>query len=199
MTAAAALARHRSRPRQILAETLSARGLFMALLIAGLLFLIVLPVVALVLGSFLPTPPRALSVDWSGLTLGNYREILTAGGFLDLLRVTLAAAVIGTAGAMLIGSGLAWLATRTDVPGRRLLEWIAILPMFVPPLVGAFAWDILASPRSGIINIALRSFGIGAAVDIYSFGGIGFVFADLLRALCASLRCRRAAQHGPGA
>jgi iron(III) transport system permease protein len=177
VTAAAALARHRSRPRQILAETLSARGLFMALLIAGLLFLIVLPVLALVLGSFLPTPPRALSVDWSGLTLGNYREILTGGGFLDLLRVTLAAAVIGTAGAMLIGSGLAWLATRTDVPGRRLLEWIAILPMFVPPLVGAFAWDILASPRSGIINIALRSFGIGAAVDIYSFGGIGFVFA----------------------
>ena len=33
----------------------------MALLIAGLSFLIVLPVLALILGSFLPTPPRALA------------------------------------------------------------------------------------------------------------------------------------------
>jgi iron(III) transport system permease protein len=149
----------------------------MALLVAGLVFLIVLPVLALILGSFLPTPPRALAIDWSGLTLANYREILSDGGFLVLLRVTLAAAVIGTAGALVIGSGLAWLAIRTDVPGRSLLESIAILPMFVPPLVGAFAWDILASPRSGIINIALRSIGVEVGVNIYSFGGIGFVFA----------------------
>ncbi len=33
------------------------------------------------------------------------------------------------------------------------------MPMFVPPLVGAFAWDILASPRSGIINVLLRAVG----------------------------------------
>jgi iron(III) transport system permease protein len=149
----------------------------MALLLAALFFLIVLPVLALILGSFLPTPPRALNIDWAGLTLANYREILADGGFLALLRVTLAAAVIGTAGALVIGSGLAWLAIRTNVPGRSLLENIAILPMFVPPLVGAFAWDILASPRSGIINIALRSLGIEGGVNIYSLGGIGFVFA----------------------
>ena len=149
----------------------------MALLLAGLSFLIVLPVLALFLGSFLPTPPRAFNIDWAGLTLANYREILADGGFLALLRVTLAAAVIGTTGALVIGSGLAWLAIRTNVPGRSLLENIAILPMFVPPLVGAFAWDILASPRSGIINIALRSLGIEGGVNAYSLGGIGFVFA----------------------
>ncbi|MGC1575572.1 MAG: iron ABC transporter permease, partial [Beijerinckiaceae bacterium] len=162
---------------RLLAAASSPRGVFMALLLAGLSFLIVLPVLALFLGSFLPTPPRAFNIDWAGLTLANYREILADGGFLALLRVTLAAAVIGTTGALVIGSGLAWLAIRTNVPGRSLLENIAILPMFVPPLVGAFAWDILASPRSGIINIALRSLGIEGGVNVYSLGGIGFVFA----------------------
>ena len=177
MTALAAFSAKRSRAARLLAEALSGRGLFMALLLAGLAFLIILPVFALVIGSFLPTPPRALAIDWSGLSLANYREILAGGGFLALLRVTLSAAVIGTAGALIIGTSLAWLAIRTDVPGRTFLENIAILPMFVPPLVGAFAWDILASPRSGIINIALRSIGLEGGLNIYSFGGIGFVFA----------------------
>jgi iron(III) transport system permease protein len=177
VTAALALRTSRSHTTRLFARALSPRGLFVTLLLAILTFLIVLPVLSLILGSFLPTPPRALNIDWSGLSLANYREILAGGGFLALLRVTLAAAVIGTVGALVIGSSLAWLAVRTDVPGRSLLENIAILPMFVPPLVGAFAWDILASPRSGIINIALRAIGLEGGVNIYSFGGIGFVFA----------------------
>ena len=93
------------------------------------------------------------------------------------MGTTVGAALIGTAGAIVIGAGLAWLAIRTDVPGRPLLEAISIMPMFVPPLVGAFAWDILASPRSGILNIALRALRYRGVVNIYSFGGIGFVFA----------------------
>ena len=177
MTGLAASTSRRSPSRRLFASAFSPRGAFVACLLAALTFLIVLPVLALVIGSFLPTPPRALAIDWSGLTLANYREILGEGNVLALLRVTLAAAVIGTAGALVIGASLAWLAIRTDVPGRSLLENVAILPMFVPPLVGAFAWDILASPKSGIINIALRSLGLDAALNIYSFGGIGFVFA----------------------
>jgi len=156
---------------------LTAGRLFVAALLLLLGVLIVLPIGVLVLGSFLSEPPRALNVDWSGLTLANYVEVLSAGGFAGLLGTTVGAALIGTAGAIAIGTALAWLAVRTEVPGRRILEAVAIMPMFVPPLVGAFAWDILASPRSGIINIALRALGVSGAIDIYSFSGIGFVFA----------------------
>src|SRR5207302_9325763 len=130
------------------------------------IFLIVVPVFTLVLGSFLASPPRALQFDWSGVTLQNYVEVLTRGGFPVLLATTLAAALVGTAGAVAIGAGLAWLAIRTDVPGRRVLEIVAITPMFVPPLVGAFAWDILASPRSGILNILGRALGIPSLLNI---------------------------------
>ena len=149
----------------------------MVALFALLAVLIVLPVGVLVLGSVLSDPPRALHVDWSGLTLRNYADVVQAARFAPVVAATLGAAFVGTLGATGLGAGLAWLAVRTDVPGRRVLDSVAVMPLFVPPLIGAFAWDILASPRAGIINIALRSWGVPLGVNIYSFGGIGFAYA----------------------
>jgi len=150
---------------------------FVTLLLVVTSLLIVLPVAVLAIGSFLSEPPRALHFAFSGLTFGNYIAVLGSPGFWRLLATTITLAVVGTAGAVVFGVALAWLAVRTDVPGRRILEAVAITPMFIPPLVGAFAWDILASPKSGIINILARSIGIPQAVNVYSLTGIGFVFA----------------------
>lgn len=147
------------------------------LLSAILIVLVVLPISVLVIGSFLSEPPRALRFDWSGLTLANYVAVLTEGGFASLLGTTLGVSTAGTIGAVVIGTSLAWLAVRTDVPGRRVLESVAILPMLVPPLVGAFAWDILGSPRSGLINVFLRSLSLPSLVSVYSYSGVAFVFA----------------------
>lgn len=150
---------------------------FVAVLIVVMFVLIVLPLLVLLLGSFLSDPPRALRFNWAGLTFNNYIEILTRGTFTSLLGTTLFAALLGTIGAVLIGTSLAWLAVRTDAPGRRMLQAVAIMPMFIPPLVGAFAWDILASPKAGIINIVLTSLDLPNLVNIYTMGGITFVFA----------------------
>jgi len=147
------------------------------LLLIVLGVLIILPVAVLAIGSFLATPPRALHFDLAGATLANYRAAFAEDGFLRLLGATVGLAVLGTIGAVAIGAALSFLSVRTDVPGRRALEAVAVMPMFVPPLVGAFAWDILASPRSGIINVLLRAVGITHGVNVYSVGGIAFVFA----------------------
>lgn len=156
-------------------RTLGTVGVGALLLLLGAL--IVLPVGVLLLGSFLSEAPRALRFDWSGLTLANYRDVVAAAGFAPLLAVTVGAAFAGTAGAALLGASLAWLAVRTDVPGRRALDVVAVMPLFVPPLVGAFAWDILASPRAGILNIVLRAMGVSVTLNIYTFGGIAFAYA----------------------
>ena len=154
-----------------------ASRLFVGALLLLLLALIVLPVGVLVLGSFLSAPPRALHIDWSGLTLHNYAAVLHAEGFGAVLATTLGAALAGTAGATAIGVTLAWLAVRSDVPGRRVLDAVAVMPLFVPPLVGAFAWDILASPRSGILNVVLRALGAPVTLNIYSVSGVAFAYA----------------------
>ena len=155
---------------------MSGRVVMLALL-AITAVLIVMPIGVLGIGSFLTDPPRAMHFDWSQLTLGNYSAILDSQGFGLMLARTLGAALGGTVGAVVIGVGLAWLTTRTDVPGRGGLSAVAVMPMFVPPLVGAFAWDILASPRSGMINILLRSAGISFNFNAYTVAGITFVFA----------------------
>lgn len=146
-------------------------------LLVLLLGLIVLPVGVLLLGSVLSEAPRALRVDWSGLTLGNYAAVFAAAGFWPLVAATMGTALAGTGGAAAIGAGLAWLATRTDIPGRRVLDVVAVMPLLVPPLVGAFAWDILASPRSGILNIVLRAIGAPFTLNIYTVWGVAFADA----------------------
>jgi iron(III) transport system permease protein len=149
----------------------------MAVLLAIVSVLIIFPIMVLVIGSFLSEPPRALHFDWSGVTLRNYIELVVSPGFADLIGNTLVSAISGTAGAVVIGSISAWLAVRSDLPGRRAVEVIALLPMFVSPLVGAFSWDILASPHSGLLNLFGRAIGLPFGFDIYSLSGIAFVFA----------------------
>jgi iron(III) transport system permease protein len=55
--------------------------------------------------------------------------------------------------AMVLGVGLAFLATRTDVPGGRYLGVLALLPLLVPPFILVVGWVALADPNAGYINI----------------------------------------------
>lgn len=57
---------------------------------------------------------------------------------LVLRSLGLAAAVTG-AGAV-VGVSLAWLVTRTDLPGRRVWAVLAALPLAMPSFVAAYAW-----------------------------------------------------------
>jgi len=85
---------------------------------------------------------------------------------------------IATIMAVLIGLVLAWILTRTAIPGRARLERLMELPYYMTPLVGALAWGVLASPRTGFINQAGRLFGYESdLVDIYSPFGIAWVMA----------------------
>ena len=47
---------------------------------------------------------------------------------------------MATVMAILIGFTLAWILTRTNVPGRDKLERLMELPYYMTPLVGALAW-----------------------------------------------------------
>ena len=51
-----------------------------------------------------------------------------------------------------------------------------MLPLFVPPLVAAVAWSILASPRTGLLNTFLAAMGIDWRFNAYSMGGLICIF-----------------------
>lgn len=76
---------------------------------------------------------------------------------------TLVTGVIAGICALLLGSILAWLVVRTDLPGKRLLRPVLILPYMVPAFAIALAWEILfKSPSVGGnpgLFLALLGFG----------------------------------------
>src|SRR6185295_6746783 len=111
-------------------------------------FLVLLPLVFLVEESLNVGDPMAFPPIEFGIA--NYISIFSE----DFKTVwnTLVIAVMATVMAIVIGFVLAWILTRTNVPGREKLERLMELPYYMTPLVGALAWAVLASPRSGFFN-----------------------------------------------
>jgi iron(III) transport system permease protein len=113
-------------------------------------------------------PPTAYGLDnYAALT--NYQTIIV-----NTLVVTFAATVM----ALLFGFLTAWTLTRTNVPFRRTLEQLMVVPYYVTPLLGALAWSFLGAPESGFVNQLWRRLGgEGALIDITSPWGIAWVMA----------------------
>jgi iron(III) transport system permease protein len=112
-------------------------------------------------------------------TVEHYLSTATS---LDTYKVLLNSLIIvggKTILAGIIAVGLAWLVTRTDVPCRTLVEIVAPLPFFVPGLLSAIGWAMLANPRNGTLNqLAAGVFGLEQGpFNIYSYGGLIFVMA----------------------
>ncbi len=74
----------------------------------------------------------------------------------------------------IIGTLFAWLVTRTDLPFKRAMKLLFLVPFMLPAFIGALAWKMLLSPRAGYINrLFMDVFGFdGPLFDIYSYAGI---------------------------
>lgn len=104
---------------------------------------------------------------------GQHLPALLEGDVLEAGRNSLVSAVLSAAGAVALGTLLAVLLERTDLPFRRALRLVALSPMLVPPFVGAIAWIGIAGPTSAI-NLWWRELS-GAPLWVV-YGGDGVVF-----------------------
>lgn len=81
-----------------------------------------------------------------------------------LLRTLLLATTVAGVCAAL-GTGLAWLVTRTDLPARRVLRVVLVLPLVIPSFVGAVALQGAFAP-GGLLD---RSLGVSAPDRLEGF------------------------------
>ncbi len=89
---------------------------------------------------------------------------------------TLKISCLATAIAGSLGVSLAWLVARTDMPFARIFDPLNMLPFYLSSVVGALSWQVIASPKIGLLNKWLEPlFGASPLVNIYSITGIGFV------------------------
>ena len=145
--------------------------------------LVVTPLIALVVGSFLVLDDLGFSTEWG---LENYREMFQGHvirrAFFNTLLVSTGATLLAT----FLGVSLAWINARTNCPQRDRLEPMNLIPFFLSPFVGAIAWHNLASPKVGMLNhLARNLLGIEVALlNVNNLFGIiwvtGIFFTPLI-------------------
>ena len=121
--------------------------------------------------------------DAGSPTLANYRQLVVDPAFVRPLWTTLwTSAAVGIA-CVAAAAPMAWLVTRTDVPGKRWWRTLILASFVTPPFLGAFAWVLLGGPNAGLINQAyyalrgVKPFEASPLLDIFSAGGMVFVTA----------------------
>ena len=146
-----------------LGDASRARGLGLRLLVVALALPFAAPLAYLVVRNV--DEGGAWSTVSDGALLAPLgRSLLLAGS------VAAAAGVVGTAAA--------WLVTRTDLPGRRVLRLLLPLPLVLPSFIGAFAL-IAAFAPGGLLERALSPLGVSGLPSVEGFAG-AFVVLTLL-------------------
>ena len=103
-----------------------------------------MPAVAAGVVALLPLVYLAVRASEGGLAVAAEVLLRERTVWLLLRSTGLAAAVTGAS--LVVGVGLAWSTTRTDLPARRFFGALAALPLAMPSYVAAYAW-ISAFPQ----------------------------------------------------
>ena len=120
-------------------------GWAMTALFAGVTFLAVVPHLGVVLLS--------VASDWyqtvlpTGITLDHFRDALGHDLTLSSISNSLKYSSLAVLVDLVLGVGVAYVVVRTKIPGRQMLDTMAMLPLAVPGLVMAFGY--LAMSREG--------------------------------------------------
>jgi iron(III) transport system permease protein len=146
------------------------------MLLAILTFLVLYPLFMLLLGALSDTNPVIDGFANFSPSAHHFVQTISNPNVHLALINTLIACAGGTALAVIIGLTFSWIVVRTNTPGKGFIAAVSMVPLFVPPLVAGVAWAILASPKTGLLNMMLGWIGISWRLNFYSLTGIIIVF-----------------------
>lgn len=109
-------------------------------------------------------------------TLSHYRRVLTQPFYYRALFNSLWVSLTTAALCMALGTLFAFLVVRTDLPYKRTLRTLLILPYSIPSFFSAIAWIQLLGPQGYLTRMVLGFSGWESAPwNIYSAWGVVFV------------------------
>ena len=118
------------------------------------------------------TPLAYLAVR--GLTEGGTLAAWTSAATLGPLARTLLLGVSVAAASAVLGTALAWLVARTDLPGRRAARLLLPLPLVMPSFIAAFALLAAFAP-GGLLEGLLEPLGVDRLPAFEGFWGALYV------------------------
>ncbi|UCC89280.1 MAG: iron ABC transporter permease [Anaerolineales bacterium] len=127
----------------------------LALIMLFLMFyMVIIPLYRMIMTTVTWQPRDVVTVpeaEVGGLTLYHYTRMLTGAlGKIYMytpLRHSLTIATGATFLSLFIGGSLAWLVVRTDMPGRKLVNQLALVPYIMPSWTLAQAWLVFFKNR----------------------------------------------------
>ncbi len=143
----------------------------------GILLLLLVGAVTLVPVAYVLVGSLNVGGPGQTFTFGfdGWQKALTNARSLDAIGYSLLLSIripIAVAVAFLI----AWLLVRVRIPGARIIEYSLWFSFFLPVLPITMGWVLLLDPGYGLINLALKEFGVSQSIfSIYSVSGIIWV------------------------
>ena len=141
--------------------------LIITVVVAGAIgYLALVPLYYLLWGTFF---------DANGFSLDGFTRAYSDQRIGELIANSLWFAVGAALLSLIVGTTLAYLNVRTDVPFKALFFAASIIPLIIPGILYTIAWILLASPEIGLLNKALEPvFGPGV-LDIFTVWGMIWV------------------------
>jgi iron(III) transport system permease protein len=108
---------------------------------------------------------------------GNFAALLRDPNLARMTTNTLVFAGIALTVSFLLGVPLAWLAERSDLPGRSAIWTVMLASLVLPGFLVGMGWLLLAHPRIGVLNtIAMNAFHLTfPPLPINNVVGMGLV------------------------
>ena len=131
--------------------------------------------------------------DQAGLTFSGFERAYGNDQIFGLVGNSLLFAVGAAAVSLVLGTSLAYLHVRTDVPFKALFFAASIIPLVIPGILYTIAWILLGSPDIGLINHYLEPIFGRAVIDVFSIWGMIWVEGLQLSPIVFLLMWRRSA------
>jgi iron(III) transport system permease protein len=149
-----------------LRRLLSARNLIVLGVAAAIAYLALVPLGFLLWQAFIHS---------GHLSVASFHDAYATVGLGTMLFNSFAFAIGSTVFATAIGTVLAYLIVRTDVPGKPLMYAASIVPLIIPGILHTITWTFLLDPSNGILNLdVIEKLGL-PAFNLYSIPGMIFV------------------------
>jgi iron(III) transport system permease protein len=114
---------------------------------------------------------------WVRMFTGIFAQIYTLTPLQHSLTIAIGTVIL----AFIIGGSLAWLVVRTDLPGRKLINQLAVLPYIMPSWTLAQAWLVLFKNRTQGGAPGLFEYLIGQSPpDWLSYGPVPIIICVAL-------------------
>ena len=139
------------------------KNLIKAFILIIVFFIFIMPVLRLVIMSF---------IGDDGMTSDFYRDVLSSDRTRTVLSNTAIIVILSTLISSVLGIVFAWLIAYTDIRAKNIIQLFIFLPFIIPSYIISLAWvDFFGG--QGTLNTILEWFGMASGGwNLYSFSGI---------------------------